>query len=524
MPRMHKARRATIVAAGATAAAMVLTACSGGSTSESDKGSGNAREGVIRFATFTVPDTFDPVKRSAGTSGLNFLFPVYDALIRTNADGTLAPGLAEKWALQEDGLLLTLREGVTFSDGEPFNAEAAAANIERCREAGGGCATTLERVTGTEVVNPTTLLVKTDGPAPSLPFGLTTGSGMMVSPKAFNSPDLGRLPVGAGAYVLDAKATVAGSKWVYKKNPNYWDPSAQTLNGIEMYVIDSSQQRVAALRTGQVDASMIGDAEELASYKDAGFETAIGDGGDAKGIITVDPTGPFADKRVRQAVGYAIDREALTSTPARKGMATASTQLFAPGSLGNVEDPGFEYTYDPEKAKALLAEAGVGKVKLTLPANPGPLNLSETESVAGMLNAVGFDAKVVQPPPQMVTREIFSGKYPLGYTPVFVPDAASLADALMPGSGYMNPGKHELGDATGLAADAAAAAVTDQEKSAALYGDMMSSLAEDGYVIPAYWSPTGVAYSKAVKGLQPWAGAFMGPPFRDVSVKGKADN
>lgn len=516
MPRIRATSR-SIVAVGVAVAALSTAACGGGSSS----GSTTSDDGVLRFATFTVPDTFDPVKRNSGTSGLNFLFPVYDALIRTNADGSLAPGLATEWKLQQDGLLLTLREGVTFSDGEAFDAAAAAGNIERCRAAGGGCAATLDQVTGTEVIDPQTLLVTTDGPAPSLPFALTTGAGMMVSPAAFDSPDLGRLPVGAGAYVLDEKATVAGSTWVYTKNPDYWDPEAQTLDRIELVVIDSSQQRVAAMRTGQVDASMIGDAEERDSYEQAGFDTTVAEGGDAKGILVVDPTGPFADQRVRQAVGYALDREALTGTPARKDMSTPSTQLFAPGSVGNVDDPAFAYEYDPEKAKALLAEAGVGKPKLVLPANPGPLNKSETEAVAGMLNAVGFDASVTQPPPQNVTREMFSGTYPLAYTPVFVPDAASLAGSLDPEGGFMNPGGHELGEANKLADEAANAAVDDPERSAELFGDMMATLAEDGYVIPVYWSPTGVAFNDDVHGLVPWAGAFMGPPFYGVTVGGK---
>ncbi|NUR83607.1 MAG: hypothetical protein HOY71_05920 [Nonomuraea sp.] len=367
----------------------------------------------------------------------------------------------------------------------------------------------------------TTVVVRTDGPQPALVFGLTTGAGMMVSPRAFSSPDLGRAPVGAGAYVLDQKATVPGSKWVYTRNKNYYDPSQQTLDRLEIVLIGTAQQRVAALRTGQVDASMIGDAQELESYRRAGITTAISEGGDPIGVITVDPSGPFADKRVRQAVGYAIDRAALTGTAFRKGMSTPADQLFSRGNTGYADSPAFAYTYDPGKARALLAAAGAGNVPVTIPAMPGPQNKTEAEAVAGMLDAVGFRAKVVSPPPQMIGREIYSGKYPLAYVPVFVPDAPALADALAPRGGSMNPTGKPYTQALELARQAARASVDDEAKGRELYARMMTSLTEDGVVIPAFWSPVGVAYAPGVKGLRPWAGGYMGPPVYGVTVGGK---
>jgi peptide/nickel transport system substrate-binding protein len=515
-----RGRQAVRVAVAATAvSALVLTGTACGSSSGgSTTSGGGGTAGVLRFATFTVPDTFDPVKRSSGSSGLNFLYPVYDSLLRTDPTGKITAGLATSWQLQPDGLQLTLRNGVSFSDGTPLDAEAVKANLQRCKDAGGGCGSTLAAVQSIQVVGKDTVRLATFGPQPSLLLTLTTGTGMMVSPKAFNSPDLGRDPVGSGPFVLDTKDTVDGAKWVYTKNPHYWDPSAQKLDRLEIDVIQSAQQRVAALRTGQVDASMIGDAQELASDRKAGFATSVVSGGDPIGLMVVDPSGPLADQRVRQAIGYAIDRKTLTGTPARQGMSTVANQLFSAGNIGHVDDPGFSYTYDPDKAKALLAAAGAHDVQLTIPSMPGPQNKTETEAVAGMLNAVGFKATVVSPPPQNIGREIFSGKYQVVYIPIFVSDAPSLADGLSPKFGFMNPKHTQMVDALGLAEQAAAAFPTDEAKSTELYGRMMSALAEQGWVIPAFWSPTGVAYAKNVHGLQAWAGAYMGPPVWGVSV------
>ncbi|MFI6815885.1 ABC transporter substrate-binding protein [Nonomuraea sp. NPDC050328] len=513
--------RHTGPAVAALTGLLTLAACGGGQApgaGSAARGQAGAAKGVLRFATFTVPDTFDPTKRSAGTSGLNYLFPVYDPLLRTDPTGKVVAGLATAWKLSAGDLTLTLRPGLKFSDGETLDAAAVKANLERCKAAGGGCGSTLAHVTGVEAPDATTVVIKTDGPQPALLFGLTTGAGMMVSPKAFDSPDLGRAPVGAGAYVLDAAATVPGSTWVYTKNKHYWDPAQQTLDRLEIVLIGTAQQRVAALRTGQVDASMIGDAQELASYREAGLQTAVTEGGDPIGVITVDPSGPFADQRVRQAVGYALDRAALTGTPFRKGMSTPSDQLFSPGNAGHADAPAFAYTHDPAKARALLAEAGVKDVPVTIPAMPGPQNKTEAEAVAGMLNAVGFKAKVVSPPPQMIGREIYSGKYHLAYVPVFVPDAPTLADALAPEGGAMNPTGRPYTKALDLARQAAAASVADEAKGRALYAEMMAALTEEGVVIPAFWSPVGVAYAGHVKGLRPWAGGYMGPPVYGVSV------
>lgn len=474
--------------------------------------------GVLRFATFKPPQTLDPAKYTGGAAGLVFHYPVYDALLRLDPRGNITPGLATSWKLRADGVLLTLRRGVRFSDGAAFNALAVKQNLRRCIAIGGGCGTTA--IQWIKVINPFTVLLKTRAPSPALLFQLATAPGMMVSPRAFGSDDLGVHPVGAGPYVLDTDATVPGSKYVYTKNRRYWNPKEQTLSRIEISVIGSAQQRVNAMRTGQIDASMVGDAQELAAYRQAGIDTRLSAEGDMFAILVLDPSGPLADRRVRQALGYAVNRGALTESPARKDLAKVADQLFPKGRLGHVASPSFSFSYDLAKAKSLLAQAGVKDVSFTIPAQPGPQNLTETQAVAGMLNAAGFDAKVFQPPPQLVTKVIYSGDYPVAYTPIWEPDAALLADAISPEHGYMNPKHIKDPVVARLAEQAARAMVTNPAKGKELYGKLAQRLVEQAMIIPVFSGPAGVAYVKNVKNLKAWSYHYMGPPFRGVTVGG----
>lgn len=512
-----------VVATTFTVVLLLLMVLFGGLPSRSSAAGTAAQAGspgVLKFATFNTPQTFDPAKYTGGKGGLLYLYPVYDSLLRTDPKGEIVPGLATSWTSRTDGVLLKLRRGVRFTDGAPFNADAVKQNVMRCKQIGGSCGTTMGPVKSAVVIDPYTVLLRTVGPRPALVWGLTAAAGMMVSPRAFDSPDLGRRPVGVGGYVLDPSATVEGSKYVYAKAKTpYWDSKTQTLNGIEIHVIRAAQQRVNALRTGQINASMIGDAQELASYKAAGIKTSISPTGDPFAMLVLDPTGPFADVRVRQALGYAINREALTQGPFRKGLATVSNQLFPKGHRGYVPKPSFSYAYDPDKAKSLLQQAGATNLSFTIPAQPGPQNLIETQAVAGMLNAVGFNAKVVQPPPQGILNEIYSGKYPVAYTPIFTPDAASLADAVAP-QGYMNPKHYTDPQVQQLAKQARIATVKAPAKAGKLWGQLMARLASQGLVIPTFFSPVGVAYSDDVSALNAWAENYNGPPFWGVKVTG----
>src|SRR5690606_7901451 len=132
-----------------------------------------------------------------------FLFPVYDRLVYSAPDGSLEPMLATDWAIAEDGsaIDMTLREGVTFHDGTPFNAEAVKANLDRAKTAEFSVLKPdLESLREIQVIGPNEVTLVIDGGAAPLLASLADRAGMMISPAAFDAPDLGQNPVGAGAY------------------------------------------------------------------------------------------------------------------------------------------------------------------------------------------------------------------------------------------------------------------------------------------------------------------------------------
>ncbi|WP_258933688.1 ABC transporter substrate-binding protein [Nesterenkonia pannonica] len=145
-------------------------------------------------------------------------------------DGELAPMLAESWELSEDRLSLTLqlREDVTFSDGEPFNAEAVKANIEHFQEANGPMGTALKAVESVSAPEEFTAVLELSEPDPSLEMRLSTAGGFMGSPAALGTDEVTTSPVGSGPYVVDETRTVTGSRIAFSRNEEYWGSSSRS--------------------------------------------------------------------------------------------------------------------------------------------------------------------------------------------------------------------------------------------------------------------------------------------------------
>ena len=206
------------------------------------------------------------------------------------------------------------------------------------------------------------MTLKLSTPDPMLPYGLDQDglAGCVVGPAGLANPEaLGSTTNGAGPYMIDPKATILNSQYVYVKNPYYWDPSAQKWDKVVIKIISDSNAMLSALKTGQVQvaegaATEAGDAEaaglQIISAPSAMLGMYIGD---IDGKIVP----ALKDVRVRQALNYAIDRKAIVEL--LYGKYGKPTDQFVPqgigGYLAKLEDV---YPYDPKKAKELLAEAG----------------------------------------------------------------------------------------------------------------------------------------------------------------------
>lgn len=339
--------------------ALALSACGSGSAADT-AGSGEIDpNGTFRYVFVQNPSTFDP-HESANPWDMIFFRLVYDQLITTDENDELAPMLATSWEFVDDetALVLELRDDVTFIDGEKFDASVVKANLERAKTLETGTLRGyLERIESVEVVDTYTVRINLDGPGGDLPNLLTGRAGSMISPAALDNPDLDQKPVGSGMATL--VEYIPGQVSRYDRNPGYWDPDAAKAAHYEIYVQTSATTRFNMLMTGQAELTYL-DPSQAVQAKASGLNTAPSKSESIMSMYMNTGKPPFDDIRVRQAMEHAVDRRAIVDG-VFFGIGEPVAQYLPPDHWANnpdvsPDDP--RYNYDPDKARALLAEAG----------------------------------------------------------------------------------------------------------------------------------------------------------------------
>lgn len=345
------------------------------------------------------PLSLDPSLSGNGRAGVH-LSPAYEPLIRTQADGSFAPALATEWQLSPDSkeATFTLRPNAAFSDGEPVTAEAVKKSIEYFVGKKGPFAANLATLTAFEVLDKYKFKVKLSVPQPGLLslFDAYFNSGYVISPKALANPaQLGSGTFGAGPYRLDPAATISGKSYTYLPNPHYYDKARIRWDKVVIQVFEDQNAGIQSLKAGQlkvlVSDPFTGNANAANLPKDL---RTVSDPVQWTGLVLADRDGVFQpelkDVRVRQAINHALDRK-LISQALFGQMAEPTAQLQSKGFLGH--DPEIEkrYPYNPEKAKALLAEAGYPNgFELRLQYVNNTLSRFVTMAIAGQLKKVGI--------------------------------------------------------------------------------------------------------------------------------------
>ena len=361
------AGRRTIVRAAAVALAtttsVALAACGGqvaGTTSTTSSG----KTGEVLTVGFSIqgPQTLDPAKAPQNYAWFEEL--AYEPLIVQRSDGSLAPGLATSWSYTGTGnttFVLHLRPGVKFSDGSSLTAQGVADDLRYVVKSAGQMSPFFAGDTFT-ATDPLTVTIKAAAPNPDFPQILTQDDvvGDIISAKGLQSPSLlGTRTFGAGPYMLDAAATVAGDQYTYVPNPNYYDKTAAHWKKVVVKVVTSPQSMLNAMKTGQIQVAN-GDPTTIAAATQAGL-TVTSTPDLWMGVTLADRGGvlakPLANAQVRQALNYATDRSAI-SKALFPGTGTATSQLAPPGGYGYDPSLTSAYPYDVGKAKQLLAAAG----------------------------------------------------------------------------------------------------------------------------------------------------------------------
>ncbi|WP_251453935.1 ABC transporter substrate-binding protein [Microbacterium sp. Marseille-Q6648] len=448
--------------------ALVLTGCTQGDTDTPTESSAPEASGTLRVNFGAFPETWAPGYEFEGGP----MRIVYENLITRDDAGELAPGLAESWELNDDStsLTLTLRQGVSFHDGEPFNAEAVAQNIDTVKNTPGPFGAQLAPIDSVDAPDEHTVIINFSAPTPSMPNTLSTRVLPIASPAAIEDGSVATNPVGTAPWAYDEAASTAGTVMSFTLYEDYWG-DAPAFENIELYAIPDDEAAAAAVVNGEID---ITDTEEevLPRFDGTTVESfeypAI-----RNNVMFFDrgAGGLFEDVEVRQAVCYAINVQQMVDVSGGE----AATQHFLEGTLGHNPDIA-GYPTDVEQARSLWQSAGSPQIAGEMIAAP----FTTTQSTIYMDQASqldGFGIEVTTVPPPEWFQGWNSGSYPIGIgsndeqTPFEWYKAWFAADA------GGNPSGTES-DELKTAADAAIAA-GDSEEAEGLWAEVTKIIADE---------------------------------------------
>ncbi len=356
------------------------------------------------------PPNLDPTAGAAAAIDEVVYANVFEGLTRFAEDGSILPALAESWTVAPDGLSweFQLHPGVTFQDGTPMTAEDVVFSFDRAMapDSTNAQKQLFAGINEVTAIDDTTVEIGLDAPKGSLLFDLAWGDAVIVSPASIDTEATN--PVGTGPFKFSK--WVQGDRVELVKNPDYWGTPAK-LDKVTFKFISDPTAAFSAMMAGDIDVFPNFPApENLAQFAaDPRFQVIIGSTEGETILAMNNARKPFDDIRVRQAVAHAIDRKALIDG-AVFGYGTPIGSHFAP------QNPAYEdltalSAYDPEKSRALLAEAGLADgFKATLALPPPSYARRGGEIVQAQLRAVGIDVEIVNMEWAQWLEQVFKNK------------------------------------------------------------------------------------------------------------------
>ncbi len=324
-----------------------------------------AGEVTVSFHVTLAPSWFDPSTAPPQITPFGVLYAIHDALVRPLPGQKMAPSLAESWTESPDGLVyeFKLRRGLKFHNGDALTSDDVKWSFERYQ--GAGARELRARVRQVEVVDPTVIRFHMKQPWPDFMtfYGTTaTASGIVLPRKYFEqvgADGFRQRPVGVGPYKFVSQRP--GVDVTLEANPGYWR-HAPHIKRLTMKSVSDSTTRLTMLKSGETDFALFLDGPEAeAATKDSRLRLVDTRHASIFWIEFADQwdtQSPWSDKRLRQAVNYALDRKA-TSEAACLGYCPPAGVIVPRVMDFALQVP--PHPYDPQKAKQLLAEAGFPK-------------------------------------------------------------------------------------------------------------------------------------------------------------------
>ena len=351
---------------------------------------------TLNFALRGNPDTLDPQKTS-GTLTFQTLKSVYDTLAEPDPSGKIVPALAERWEVSGDALTWTfyLRKDVVFHNGDKLTAKDVKATFDRIMDKATASpkAKEFSAIAAIETPDDFTVVLKLKEPASPLLATLASGWGAILPKRLIDSGhDFGAQPVGTGPFEL--KKWVRDSQIILEKNKNYWMKGHPKLDEVIMNIIPERAVAVQGLISGQIDVAYLIDKDDLPILEaspDVKIEKSMSS---LILVMSINCSNPvLQDLRVRQAINLAIDKQKVLNVAYNGGQPIGTFMDY-----GNAYYKDFTalYPYNPEKARKLLAEAGVGRdtvFELSLPQNY-EFHVKAGEMYQDMLSKVGLNVKI----------------------------------------------------------------------------------------------------------------------------------
>lgn len=352
--------------------------------------------GRVRIAQSAEPPSLDPSATTASATTAIVHHNVLEGLVKVDESGTIVPGLASSWSVSSDALKYTfhLRENVKFHDGQPFTSADVKAKFEKALQPDSGHTNAhyYEQITSIETPDPYTVVFHMKSADAEFLYNLARPDSVIFP--AETTANMATHPIGTGPYRL--KTWMRGSHITLERFDDYYDESLPYLDEVTFRFISDPNAQVAALLAGDVDAVDFSSTAEqaLRVQQTAGFKVIEGATTNTVVMAMNNSRPALSDVRVRKALSYAINREEVM-IGAEFGFGTPIGSHMSPVEPYYI-DLTDVYSYDPDRARQLLNEAGYGQgleLTLSLP-NQYRYAVRAGELIADQLRQVGVTVNI----------------------------------------------------------------------------------------------------------------------------------
>ena len=498
---MHARRRLlTLTIAGAMTAGLPAVALA-----QDDAGGG-----TLVAAIGAEPDQLDPHVTSSYNS-FQVLENVLDTLVEPDENLEMAPALAESWEVSEDGLTYTfdLRDGVTWHDGSPLTADDVVYSFGRWATNNGW-----RFAPETEVTAPDadTVVITLPAPAPNLLSNLGAYKGLAIVQEAnVESGDIATAPIGTGPFKV--AAWNSGDSIEIVRNDDYWGGDV-ALDGVTFRFVPDPTVAVTNVQSGEAHWTSNLPPQQVGNLKDSDdIVVQAVPSNDYWYFALNEAREPFGDVRVRQALAYAIDREAIAQATNFGNASVNQTAIPATSGWYFEYAP---YTRDLEKAEALLEEAGVSGLEVDLMVSSDhPQSVTAAQVIAANAADIGVTVNIRQLDFSTWLAEQGAGNFD-GYLLSWIGNldpgdfyyAQHHSSGIFNAQGYSNPDTDALLDQAG--------AETDRDARKALYDQAAQQIVDDASYVYLYNPQIVQGMSPSVEGYTARGDAAI--RFRDTSL------